>query len=113
MIILDTATKGVEAKLAAAVATTALPFSIHYVETLDTDQSVFDIGSADGTITGTGVAVLLTGPPAGHTRTVKALFIPNVDTTGATVTLQLNNAGTTRQLNAATLTAGDNLEYTD
>ena len=113
MIILDASTKGLEAKLAAGVATTALPFSLDYVETKDTDQTMFDIGSADGTITGTGVAVMLTGPVSGYTRTIKAIFIPNVDSTGATVTIQLNNAGTTRRILKALLDVDDNLEYED
>ncbi len=113
MIVLDAATKALEAKLAGAVATNNLPWDLAYVETLDSDQSVSDIGETNGVITGSGAAILLTGPAAGKTRTVKAFTIHNADTTGATITVQVNDAATLRTKFKATILTLENLEYND
>lgn len=113
MIVLDAATKGLEYKLAGGVATNNVPFELAYIDTLDADQSVSDIVETNGTCTGTGVVVMVTGPAAGHTRVVKSFTIYNADTTGATVTVQLNDNGTARVKFKPILSTLETLEYND
>lgn len=113
MLILDATTKTFEAKLAGAVAANTLPFTVNWVDILSTDQSVSALGSTDGTITGAGAVTLLAAPAANHYRVIKSLTVHNADTTGATLTVQLNNNGTARVVFKALLATLDNVDYTD
>ena len=113
MIVLDAATKALEYKLAGTVTTNNVPFTVSYIDVLDSDQSVSDIASGDGTCTGATAVVMVTGPAAGHTRQVKSFNIHNADTTGATITVQLNNNGTLRTIWKGAVLTLENLEYGD
>lgn len=113
MINLDGTGKSLEVKLAGAVTTTQLPFTVSYIDTLDSDQSVSDIAEGDGVSNNTTAVTMVSAPAAGHTREVKHLTVYNADTVAATVTIQINNGGTTRILIKVTLDAGDTLEYND
>lgn len=113
MIILDATTKSLEIKLAGAITTNQLPYTIHYIDTLDSDQSVSDIGSGDGTSNSTTAVTVLSAPGTGHTKEVKHLSVYNADTVAATLTVQVNNNGTARIIAKTTLDVGDTWEYND
>lgn len=113
MIILDNISKSLEVKLSAAVATTALPVVVNWVDILSKDQSVAAFGETNDTVTGTGAVTLCAAPAANHTRTVKSLTVYNADTTGATVTVQINSSGTKRILVSILLAVGSTLEYVE
>lgn len=113
MLVLANPTDSIELKLSGAVATTELPWTAHWVDVLTTDQSVSAIGKTDGTSSGATVVTMVPGPGLGHTRTVKSLSVFNADSTGATVTVRLNNATTTRIFVQPLLSTGDTLEYTE
>jgi len=109
MIILDATTKSLEIKLAGAVTTNQLPWTVAYLDYLDSDQSVSDIAGVDGA-TNDGTAVsMVAAPSAGHTRHIKRLTVYNADTAAATVTVQVNDNSTKRVLYTITLAVGDNL----
>lgn len=112
MLILGTSTSSLQALLNAAVATNELPITVHWVDILSSDQSVYQLGETDLTTAGTGAVTLVSGPGSGHTRTVKYISIYNADTTGATVTVRYNNNGTTRTIVKPLLASGDTLEFT-
>jgi hypothetical protein len=108
---LDTTTKTLEVKLAGAVTTTQLPIVVSYVDVLNSDQSVSAISENDA-VTNNGTAVTVVSAPAsGHTRVVKFLSVRNSDSVNATVTVQVNNNGTTRILWSGVLTTGDTLQF--
>lgn len=113
MIVLASTKDSLEMVLAGAVAATELPWTVHWVDVLSIDQSVSAIGKTDGTSSGATAVTMLPGPGEGHTRTVKSLTVFNADSTGATVTVRLNNGVTTRTFVKPTLTTGDTLEYTE
>ena len=113
MLILDAPTKSIEIDLAGAVATSQLQWTIHAVDSLDKDQSVADILSADGVTASTTNVTMMVGPPLGQTRQVKCLTVHNADTTGATITILLNNNGSLRTLWKGTILTLENLEYDD
>ena len=113
MIVLDATTKSLEIKLAGAVTTTELPYVLSYVDLLDSDESVSDVGSNDGTSNGGTAVSVLAAPAASHTRQVKFLSVNNADTVAATLTLQYNDNGTKRIITKTTLDVGDNFIYTD
>ncbi len=101
--------ESIEIVLAGAVATTALPCTANYVDTLDSDQSVVAVGDSDGAATGTGTLTLVGSPAGGRHRVIKSVTVYNADTTGATVTVRKNNGTTTRILLAPLLAVGDTL----
>jgi hypothetical protein len=109
MIILDATTKSLEIKLAGAITTNQLPWTVAYVDYLDSDQSVSDIAGNDGATNNTTAVTMVAAPAASHTRHVKRITVWNKDTAAATVTVQLNDNGTARELYKITLAVGDNL----
>jgi hypothetical protein len=113
MIILDATTKTLEIKLAGAITTSQLPYTVHYVDLLDSDQSVSDIAEGDGTSNSTTAVTVVAAPSASHTRQVKHLSVYNADTVAATLTVQVNNNGTARIIAKTTLDVGDTWEYND
>ncbi len=111
MITLDTTLKNLELKLAGAVSTTELPWTIAYV---DISQSTFGVSSSvegDGTSAGASVVTLAAAPSANLSREIKHISVFNIDTAAATVTIQINNNGTKRILWQSILQVGDTLEY--
>jgi hypothetical protein len=113
MINLLYPTDTLEMKLGLAVTTTELPWTAHWVDILTASQAVSNVGMTNGTSSGTGAVVMVPGPAAGHTRTVKYATIRNSDSTGATVTVQLGSSGSKRIMLAPPLNVGDMLEYSD
>ncbi len=113
MIILDATTKTLEVDLAGAITTNQLPYTLHYVDLLSSDQSVSAVAVNDGTTNSTTAVTMLAAPASGHTRQVKQISIHNSDTVAATVTIQLNNNGTVRTIFKAVLDVGDQISYTD
>jgi len=111
MIILDSALKTLEVVLAGAITTTQLPFTTSYV---DVNQTTFAASAAteqDGTTNSTTAVTIVSAPGATTSRQVKFISVYNVDTAAATVTIRLNNNGTTRIIFKATLAVGDTLQY--
>ena len=113
MIVLDATTKTIEIDLNGAITTSQLPYTLHYVDLLSSDQSVSAVGGNDGTTNSTTAVTMLAAPASGHTRQVKEITVQNADTVAAVVTIQLNNNGTVRTLFKATLDVGDQISYTD
>lgn len=113
MIILDATTKSLEIKLTSAITTNQLPYTLHYVDLLSSDQSVSSVASNDGQSNSTSAVTVLAAPSSGHTRQVKHVTVYNADTVAAVVTVQVNDNATTRILVKTTLDVGDTLEYSD
>ena len=113
MIILDATTKSVEIDLFGAITTSQLPYTLHYVDILSSDQSVSAVASNTGQTNSTTAVTILAAPSAGHTRQVKHLTVCNEDTVAAIVTIRINDNGTLRTMVTTTLTVGDTLEYSD
>lgn len=113
MIILDATTTSLEIDLAGAITTNQLPFTVHGVDLLDTDQSVSDVFSANGATNNTTAVTMVSAPAASHTKQVKSITVYNKDTVAATVTIQINFNGTLRELCVVTLQAGETLQYDD
>jgi hypothetical protein len=110
-MFLDATTKSLEIDLAGAITTTQLPYTIDWVELLESDMSVVDTGSGDGTTNSTTAVSVLAAPASGRVRKVTFLSVSNEDTVAAVLTVQLNNNGTTRRIIKVTLDVGDNLTY--
>lgn len=111
MILLDATTKSLEVLLAAAVTTSQLPYTAHYI---DVDTSTFALttsAESDGTTNDTTAVTAIAAPSSGRARQVKFLTIYNADTVAATVTVRINNNGTTRILAKVTLQPGETLQY--
>src|SRR4051812_50222990 len=88
MIILDATTKSLEIKLTSAITTSQLPYTLHYVDLLSSDQSVSSVASNDGASNSTTAVTVLAAPSSGHTRQVKHLTVYNADTVAAVVNVQ-------------------------
>ncbi len=113
MIILDSALKSLEVKLAGAVTTTELPYVSSYVDVSQTTFGVTSIGEKDGTSNGGTAVTVVSAPAATTSRKVNYLSVVNVDTVAATITVQVNNNGTARIVARVVLQVGDCLEFTD
>lgn len=112
MILLDATTKSLEILLAGAITTTQLPYTAHYVDITTATAVVSSMAEGDGTSNSTTAVTIVAAPGASTTRQVKYLSVYNADTVAATVTVRLNNNGTTRILVKTTLQVGETLEYT-
>jgi hypothetical protein len=111
MIVLDATTKSLEVKLAGAITTTELDWSVAYVDTLNADQSISTISSGQGVTTGGTAVSMVAAPASGHTRIIKSIAVKNRDTVDATVTIQVNVSGTKTIEVAVTLSTLDQLIY--
>lgn len=110
-MILDSTLKSLEVKLAGAVATTELPWTVSYIDIDQTTLGATAASENDGT-TNAGTAVTMAAAPAsGKSRQIKSLSVVNVDTAAATVTIQINNNATKRIVWTGTLNIGDVLQY--
>jgi hypothetical protein len=111
MIILDSTLKSLEVKLAGAITTNQLPWSVSYVDVDQTSFAATAASEADGA-TNSGTAVtMVAAPSAGKSRQVKFISVHNADTVAATVTIQINNNGTLRIVFKATLAVGDQIQF--
>lgn len=111
MLILDATTKSLEVVLGGAITTNQLPFTAHYVDSLNADESVSAISENDGATNSTTPVTMVAAPSSGHTRHIKQLSVYNSDTAAATVTVQINNNSTTRIVWKGTLAVGDTLVF--
>jgi len=110
---LNSTLKSLEVKLASAVATTELPFTTGYSDANQVTMALAAVSSQDGTTNGTTAVTIMNAPGASTTRKLTDLSIVNVDTAAVTVTIQLNNNGTTRIVKKFTLNIGDCLGFDD
>lgn len=110
MIILDAATKSLEAVLAGAVTTTQLAIVAAFV---DVTTTTYIPGASDTATNNTTGVTVVAAPAAATQRQIKLLTVYNADTVVVTVTLRLNNTGTLRPLIKVTLAVGSTLVYTD
>lgn len=108
MIVLSAITDKLEAVLAGAVTTNALPITTHWRDRTATTFTA-DLTAINSNNT---TQVNITGSPAASTqRLVDAITVFNADTGNATVTIRLNRNGTTYVLYKATLVPDGRLEY--
>lgn len=113
MLVLDSTLKSLEIKLSGAITTTQLPYVASYV---DINQSTFALSGSsesDGTTNNTTAVTVVAAPGATTSRKLNYLSVFNVDTVQATLTIQLNNNGTTRICWKGLLAVGDTLQYID
>lgn len=110
MIILEAATKTLELVLSGAVATNQLPFVSNYVSFTTTAFAGIE---QDGVSNGATPVTIVSAPVPPIAYQVKFITVRNSDTAPVTVTIQLNNNGTTRILVRITLAIGSTLQYTD
>ena len=109
IIILDSTTKSLEAKLTGAPATTNPDFVTAWA---DNNGTTFTEGGTDGALNGTTAVTLAAAPGASTRRTIKSLSIQNKDTAAVTVILQYNNNATIRQIAKYNLAVNDTLTLT-
>lgn len=102
MIILDSTTKSVVAKLSAAPATNQPEFTAHYADV----GSSFVEKSEAGTLNGTTEVELVAAPSGTNRRVIKDITIYNADTAEITFILQLKAGGTPRSEYKRTLSPG-------
>lgn len=113
MIILDTINKSLEVDLAGAVSANELVWAVHYVEIKTETQDVSAVTEVDGVTTGATAVTMVTAPLLGRVRQIKSLTVYNKDTASATVTIQINNNGTVRELTKVILATNETLQYVD
>lgn len=106
VLILDSTTKSIEAKLTGAATTTNPAFTASWA---DNTGTTFTEGSTDGILNGTSAVTVVAAPASSTRRIVKSLTIQNQDTAAVTVILQYNNNGTTRQIAKFTLSVNDTM----
>lgn len=108
---LVTSTHSFEMILAGVVTTNQLPFMVTYNNRSLNQQETFAI--TNGQSNNAAAVVLLDAPQTGQQRIIETISIYNADTVNATVTVRLNDAGTTRIVVKATLVTGTGLHYED
>jgi hypothetical protein len=113
MITLDTVDKSIEVVLDAAVTTNELSVVSEFVDIGSSAFGVEGISSEDAATNGTTPVAAVSAPAQDVRRQVKALFVTNTDTEQATVTVQLNNNSTIRQMFTAILFPSETLQYAD
>jgi hypothetical protein len=110
VILLDSTLKSLEVKLAGAITTNQLTWTVHYVD-LDVSFAISAVSEGDGATNNTTAVTLIAAPASNHVRQVKYVSVYNADTVAATVTIQINNNGTARVLAKPTLQPGETLQY--
>ncbi|KKK83532.1 hypothetical protein LCGC14_2792440, partial [marine sediment metagenome] len=94
-MLIDTTTQTLEMKLAGAVSTTELPCTLAYI---DGEASNFFPTLQHSISNGTTEVTILSAPEPRGKRMVKFMYIRNVDTATATVTIQLADGATNREI---------------
>ena len=110
MIVFNTSNRSLECILGGVVTTNQLPYVIHYVNISRDNQEIFN--STNGLTNSTSTVTLLAAPQSGARRSIQSLSVFNADTATATITIRLNDNGTTRQIVKVDLAVGDHLIYT-
>ncbi|KKL69544.1 hypothetical protein LCGC14_2113900 [marine sediment metagenome] len=109
-MLLTLTTQTLEIKLAGAVATTELPVVLAYI---DGEASNFFPTLQHSISNGTTEVTILDAPESRGKRLVKFMYIRNVDTATVTVTLQLADGATNREIVKIVLLQDETLSYTD
>jgi hypothetical protein len=110
MLILDNVNRKIEIVLAGAITTNQLPFTASYVDITPTS---FLPATNDGASNSTTAVDMVVAPAASTQRQLKFVNIYNADTVAATVTVRLNDNGTTRILVKTALNPGYTLQFVD
>lgn len=113
MIVLDATTRSLELDLSGAVSTNQLPFVASYVDISQSTFGLSAVSSNAGQSNDTTAVTLVAAPGASTSRQIKYLSIRNEDTAVATVTVQLNDNSTLREIGKWLLAVDDTLVYTD
>lgn len=101
VLVLDSTLKTIKASIASTSA--SVYFTAHYG---DSNGTTFSNGENDGTFA-TSPQTLVAEPNSGYQRTIKYISIQNGSASAATVTVYLDNNGSTRNIAVVTLNAGD------
>lgn len=109
MIRLDTTTRKLQVVLLAAVASAQSPVVSSWS---DATTSAYGGGSTPINTNSTTAVDIVAAPAASTVRDVDYINIRNEDTAAITVTVRLNDNGTSYTLTKATLSIGDQLTYT-
>jgi len=109
-MLLDTVNHTLEIKLGGAVTTNELPVIVQFI---DGEASNFFPTLQHSVSDGTTEVTILDAPEERAKRLVKAMTIRNSDTATATVTLQLDDNGTKREILKVIMLADETLIYTD
>lgn len=109
MIYLDSTLKKLQLVLAGAVTTSQADVVVNYS---DKTATAYSGGSQDSVSNNTTAVDICAAPAASTVRDVNYVSIVNNDTAAITVTVRLNNNGTSRTIITATLSVGWKLEYT-
>lgn len=113
MIILNATTKSLEIVLGGSVSSSQLPFSASYVDMDDTTWALTGMSESDGASNGTTAVTIVAAPAANSRRQVKAISIYNADNANVTLTIRVNNNGTTRIIFKAVLATLEFLYFGD
>ncbi len=109
-MLIDATTQTIEIKLAGAIATTELPVLVTYI---DGEASNFFPKLQHSISNGTTEVTILDAPEERGKRMIKTMSIRNVDTATATVTVQLADGVTDREIVKVALLQDETLQYTD
>lgn len=101
VLVLDSTLKTIKASIASTSA--SVYFTAHYG---NSNGTTFSNGENDGTFA-TSPQEIVAAPPSGYQRTIKYISIQNGSASAATVTVYLDNNGSTRNIAVVTLNAGD------
>lgn len=101
VLVLDSTLKTIKASIASTSA--SVYFTAHYG---DSNGTTFSNGENDGTFS-SSPQTLVAAPSSGYQRTIKYISIQNGSGSAATVTVYLDNNGSTRNIAVVTLNAGD------
>ena len=117
MIPLDRTTRKLQAALAGAVAATQPQVLVGYYDVPAQTKATFEQYQSALYEEETNGATLVDICPApsinGTIRNVHHICVHNSDSASVTVTISLNDNGTTRKIKTSTLTAGQSLVYED
>ena len=95
--------------LGGAITTNQLPFVVNYRNVNLNNDEAYD--AVHGATNNTTAVTLLAAPKVGEKRIIDSLSIQNADTASATVTVRLNDNGTTRSVEVNAVAAGVTLHY--
>lgn len=114
-MLLDATTKSLEIVLGAAKTLNDCPITANWtdVTTASGNPSGFLGGSSDGATNGVTAVTAVAAPGANVQRRIRMLTVFNADTVSQTVTIRVNDNGTTRILKKATLPVNGALIYAD
>src|SRR5581483_3033466 len=70
----------------------------------------YTINANDGALNGTTPVTIVAAPSTGHVRTVRSIFIANIDTGAVTLTLTYASSSN-RTIWSGTLQVGDTLQF--